>query len=544
MFVGIYKGATPKNLIKRQPSHKSQQERSKKTLLYDADDDFPLRHYKAIQDSETAIACLDTVVKFTRGSGFTDPDLDKKIINSQGQTFWEFHQQVTESYRQFRGCYINVKYSRAGIATDFYVLPFENCRLGIPDSHGYINKIIYNPFMGTGDEKREEDSEYYTFNPDKAVVQAEIAKCGRSYLGQVLYFGEVTPLSRFYPRPKEHTAYNWMLIEAAIAIFHNENLENSFFQSVLLRMIGDPNAPSQHPDDMVFNESQQTYVSSGKTVGQRFNEEMQKFAGKERVGTVMVQWGMNKEEWPSIEAFPTNGNTDFFNALSDRATDKICLVWNVPAILANVQKGASLGGDGNTIRVAVKLMQSRAGDDQKTLIQQYQKILKIYKEPYVQDFGIKPYTPFPELEIIDKQIWDALSVDEKRLWIEQNTPYKLLPKVDPAAASPTAPPAATQNGVRNVLYTDYPEKAKENARVALKYRDGGCGTPMGWNRAQRIADGMPLSFKELKSMYRWLSKNEFAKNKIPAENCDAVQFLAWGGQEMMEWTGNRIKMFE
>lgn len=439
---------------------------------------------------------------------------------------------VVKSWRGFKGVYINVKYNRRAEPVEWYVLPFENCRLGIPDDRGFISHVVYNPFFGLSEEQRQHDKEYLTFNPDPEVVKQQMATYGRKYPGQVFYFGETTPLSRFYPRPQEATVHPWMVIEAAIAEFHKENLENSFFQSVLMRMIGDPNADSQHPDDQDWNESQNTYIST-RTVGERFNLEMQKFAGSERVGAVMVQWANKTEEWPDLQPFPTNGNTEFFNALSDRATDKICLGFNVPGILASVVKGASLGGDGNQVRVAVKLMQSRVADDQKMLAMQYGKLGIVPRETPVV---ITPYNPFPELEVVDKQIWESLTVEERRLWIEENTPYKLLE----AAPTPAAPQAPQTNVIKNVLWTDYPEKAKENAKNAATWADKCPGTPMGRKRSERIANGEPLSFKEVQAIYRWMIKNDYAANRIPGEDCNAVLYLAWGGKEMQSWAADRI----
>lgn len=443
---------------------------------------------------------------------------------------------MVKSWRTFKGCYINVKYSKTAEPVEWYVLPFENCRLGIPDDRGYISHIVYNPFFGLSEEKRTEDKHYCTYTSDTKLVHEQMAKYGRSYLGQVFYFGEYTALSRFYPRPQEATVQPWMRIEAAISTFHEENLEGGMFQSVLLRMIGDPNAPSQHPDDQTWNESQQQWNST-RTVGQRFNEEMQQFTGADRVAAFMVQWAAKTEEWPDLQPFPTNGNAEFFNALSDRATDKIALGFNVPGILANVVKGGQLGGDGNQVRVAVKLMQSRVADDQKMLVMQYEKIGIVPRET---DLKITPYNPFPELEIIDKQIWEALTAEERRLWIEENTPYKLIS----AAPAQPALPAPQTNVIKNVLWTDYPEKARLNAKKGLEFMVDGCGTKMGRERAQKLIDGMPLSYSEVRAIYSWMNRNSWAKDSLPGEKCESAMFLAWGGQEMYVWTGERIKQMK
>lgn len=448
---------------------------------------------------------------------------------------------MVKSWRTFKGCYINVKYNVKAEPVEWHVLPFENCRLGLPDDRGYISKVVYNPFFGVPQEEQSRDDyKYCVYNPAPEVVKREMLEYRHAYKGQVFYFGEFTALSRFYPRPQEATVHPWMHIEALIAAMHEEHLEGGMFQSFILRMIGDPNAPSQHPDDQKLDEDGVTWKSI-RTVGARFNIEMQGFVGADRIAAIMVQWAAKMEEWPDIQAIPSANNTEFTNALSDRTTDKICLGFNVPGILASVVKGAALGGDGNQVRVAVKLMQSRTADDQKLLSMQYSKIGIV---PRGTEVVITPYNPFPELEVVDKQVWEALTVEERRLWIEENTPYKLLPvaTAPPAAPAPQTPPNEAQAlQIKNVLWTDYPEKARENAKKALTWKDKCPGTPMGWRRNQKIAEGMPIDFKELRAIWRWMDKNAHAQNRIPGEDCDAVLYLAWGGKEMYDWAGARIK---
>lgn len=541
-FIGVYNRAGKlirdgvNNLLLRQPAQTQQLEHTgDKYLRYGSNDSFPLKLAKSIQDSVTASSCLNSFSKFVRGAGFSDADLKKMIVNRQGETLWDVHNKVSQAYSSFRGFAICVKYNALADIVEFYNVPFQYCRLGEPDAEGFISKIHYNPFFGTGEERTDQTVCYDVFNPDKTVVLSQIQQKG--YKGQILYFGETTPLSPFYPMPVFASAMNWMMIEAAIALFHKENLDNGFFQSVILRIIGDPNAESTHPDDQEWDEENERFKSI-KTMGERFNIEMQKFSGAERVGNIMVQWGQSKDEWPDVITFPTNANQELFTGLSSEAIDKICLAFNMPAILANVQKGASLGGDGNLIRVSVKLMQSRVKDDQINLQNTYEKILRNMVKPYTNEVVILNYNPYQELEPIDKNIWDALSTDEKRKYIKENTNYPIL-------EDEVLPAPEQQNRILNALWSDYPEKAKQNAREALRLKDKmECGTKNGWQRTEQIANGMPISYKDVKRVYTFLNKNQWAENKLMNESCDTLLFQAWGGREMLEWAGQKIKSIE
>lgn len=532
-FIGVYNRVRgfiddTKNLIYRQPAQTQQIDQAQRYLPYGINDAFPLKLAKAVQDSVTASSCLNVVAKFIRGSGFTDQATQLKPVNAQKETFWEVHHKLSQSLAAFRGLAICVKYSGAGVITSWYQIPFQYCRLGKPDDKGFISQIVYNPFFGTQEDRTNDTLYYDVFNPDPEVVKKQIARDKNKYKGQILYFGETTPLSPFYPYPVFASAMNWMNIENAISVFHKENLDNGFFQSVLLRLIGDPTAESTHPEDQEWDETNQRYKST-KTVGERFNIEMQKFSGAERVGNIMVQWGSNKDEWPDVVAFPSNGNNELFTALSNEAINKIALSFNVPSVLANINTGANLGGDGNVIRVSVKLMQSRVQDDQMILRGIYAKL--------GYQVEIVNYNPFPEMEPIDKEVWAALTSQEKRQWIKENTKYPIL------EAATIQPQAKLE--ISNALHHDYPEQAKKNAQRAFEMKDRSeCGTKNGWVRCENISKGMPLSYKDIKRIYSFLNKNSWAENKLINESCDALLFNAWGGRAMLDWAGNKINSIE
>jgi len=130
-------------------------------LPYFDSDNFPLQWHKAISESPSATACVSTIQDFLEGFGFSDPELEKKPVNSRGETMFQLHQKSCRDYGEFEGFVWHFMFNRAGKITEWSLLPFENCRLGKPDSHGYINKILYNPFFGT--------SEYRTVNQETVI---------------------------------------------------------------------------------------------------------------------------------------------------------------------------------------------------------------------------------------------------------------------------------------------------------------------------------------------------------------------------------------
>lgn len=88
-------------------------------------------------------------------------------------------------------------------------------------------------------------------------------------------------------------------------------------------------------------------------------------------------------------------------------------------------------------------------------------------------------------------------------------------------------------------YSDYPKAATENAKRALKYKEEsgnpkGCGTLVGWARANQLAKREAISEDTVKRM---ASFNRHRQNKdVPYdEGCGGLMWDAWGGTEGVDW---------
>jgi len=93
-------------------------------------------------------------------------------------------------------------------------------------------------------------------------------------------------------------------------------------------------------------------------------------------------------------------------------------------------------------------------------------------------------------------------------------------------------------------YNDYPEQAKENAKVALRYAEengwGSCGTPVGKARANQLANGENISEETIARMASFERQRENS-NKELGDGCGRLMWLAWGGDEGVEWAQRKLK---
>jgi hypothetical protein len=102
--------------------------------------------------------------------------------------------------------------------------------------------------------------------------------------------------------------------------------------------------------------------------------------------------------------------------------------------------------------------------------------------------------------------------------------------------------------IRGESFTDYPEAAVNNAKRALKWKEEngnprGCGTPVGWARANQLANREPISFDTIKRMAAFQRFRRFA-GKSYEEGCGTIMWDAWGGTEGVDYAIRKVKEIE
>ena len=427
--------------LQRVPAKNSQRNFSEDTVIYGDQDALPLKISQTAVRSPSTMACLETVSQFIKGSGFADRELMDIKVNKTGQTLWDLHCLLADSLAMFWGYALNFKFNDNLDMTSIFQVPFEGCRLvkpANPLSYKY-EWIKYNPFFGTNEYEKKYTRTYPIWDGNKEELQDQLKDKSwidretkkNIYPGQVYYYGKTTPVYRIYPVPGYWSAKNWIQVDAGIQEFHDQNIENGFFQSVLINMIGDPSKPSRNPEYQkteTGTDGVKRKVST-KNIGEEFNETMsQAFSGKNKAGTAMVLWALNKDQSAKIEGFPSNLNADVFGQTLTDAIRGITIATSVPAILANLpQQDSSLGSDGKSMQVAIELMQSRVIEWQNNLMALYNNVIlpaliidgKRFSGRKVQIINFVPVTIPVEIE--DK-FWNVLNDTEKRNFIKKNMP--------------------------------------------------------------------------------------------------------------------------
>jgi len=484
------------------------------TIIWGQNDALPLEIIKAVSESPVATSCLNTYADFIKGSGFSDKELEKLVINKTGQTLLDLHYQLAEICAYLSGFAVNHKFNAEGKITNAYYIAIETLRFVKPldDKNPNITKIKYNPFWGTQEFKQDFTKTYPLHDLEN--IGNDIKEMKKDFPGQIYYFGTTSPIYRFYPMPKYWSGEKWIKADGKLQTFHDENLENGFFQSVLMNVIGNPSDWSTNPkyQETVTGDDGVKRKQSTKTVGEEFNEMMsESFSGARKAGTAMVLWSQNQDSSAKIQAFPTNTNSDLLQGTFEDIIRGITISTSTPAILANLpQQASSLGSDGESFKKAVEIMQSRTAYFRSQLEMYYNNILLPNLEtPTDKKVKIVNYTPATvDIEINDK-VWEWMNDQEKQEYVKANFSNIKLYRapIQPTVQAPDpltgeiTQPVPTNEALKNLRISDINKIQKIVGRYNLSKLDPANTKGLTYDQAKQMLSSFGFTEEELNA---WL----------------------------------------
>jgi hypothetical protein len=96
-------------------------------------------------------------------------------------------------------------------------------------------------------------------------------------------------------------------------------------------------------------------------------------------------------------------------------------------------------------------------------------------------------------------------------------------------------------------YSDYPKAASENAKAALRWADENgwrsCGTAVGKARANQLAKGEPITRDTIARMAGFERHRQNSQKEL-GDGCGRLMWLAWGGDEGVEWAQRKLKQID
>ncbi len=96
-------------------------------------------------------------------------------------------------------------------------------------------------------------------------------------------------------------------------------------------------------------------------------------------------------------------------------------------------------------------------------------------------------------------------------------------------------------------YTDYPQAAIENAKIALRWAEengwGSCGTAVGKARANQLANREPITRDTIARMSAFKRHQQNSQREL-GDGCGRLMWLAWGGDEGIAWAERKLKQID
>lgn len=252
----VYEKVKP--LIKRIPTV---QDVSLKILRYDQDNLYPQRVEEIVRRSSTLKTILARIVDFVNGEGFVDQIVAKMVLNGQGLNGMSANKVLTRIAREF--VYFDTRcghvgYNGLGQIHALNPVPYHRLRLGCLDDEGRVNQIAYSAnWEHDGRSGRDQHILFYPrFNPDPAVVMAEIEEAGgiENYRGQMIYD---TPMANEYPLASCDAVLDDAQVQNEIGMFKLGNVQNSFLATLAVLFPGEFGSKQEETDfkDLIANKS-------------------------------------------------------------------------------------------------------------------------------------------------------------------------------------------------------------------------------------------------------------------------------------------------
>ena len=354
---------------------------SKRIKGYGQYNDYPQKILEIVNSSGTGKTCMDIYVKFVEGAGFTDQVLSNTILNTRGERANSLLRKDAKDLKNFNGFATLVKFDGMGLPSEYFNVPFEQCRLEIESNGSYTGRVaVYPDWTGvTGKPFRMQDVKFINrFDPTRVLIEMTEAGGPEMYLGQILYCtadGDFDyPISPFDPVITD------MLTEESCSTVKHRNAKYNFLPAGILVRKGikprtlkdgvtrDPNDP--------YNQEQ---IESSNMI--------KRMQGDENALKLWVVDIDSDEEKPEIIPFDTKNLDKEYDYTEKSVQQNIGSMFLIPPVLRGIDVGAGFGS--LLVGEAYQFMASVTNNERRIISEVWQILLQNYIVKFT-DFTIQP----------------------------------------------------------------------------------------------------------------------------------------------------------
>jgi hypothetical protein len=312
------------------------------------DNAYPERMERFRNNSVTASMSSNTMVQYLIGNGLGISD---NILIGKNKII-DIADDIARDIVDNRGVFIHVNYDANFDISDFSVIPFNQCRLGLKDSKKYNGKILtYYDWSEKFDKNKVSVIDVY--NPDKKIIEYQVEEAGGidDYKGQIFYYNMDNQY--YYPLSRIDAVSFECDNEYQASLYKNELLRRGFFGKTLV--VTRPLIDAQLYEDKSLEGLAR--IKRLESERDTFKEGIKKFVGVGEAGGVMhmeVDFaGENLDGAILFKNIESSINPELFRFAEDSAVSKILMAYNnLPVALVKSPDSALLGNSGDALRVA------------------------------------------------------------------------------------------------------------------------------------------------------------------------------------------------
>jgi hypothetical protein len=281
-------------------------------LQYGTDNLYPQRMEQIRLRSPLLVSATNVLGDFINGSGF---EINNHIVlNQQSETSKDLLNLAAMDYSRYAGFAFHINFDGTGRITEVQHIPFQYCRLGIPDEHGIVNNVVVSNNWEEDSDKQEGGGKarttwYPIFNPLKAADETLFIPQPK---GQVLYY---TGQERWkYPLTTYDSIRDTGLTDAAIQKYESANTNKGFHGATIFRYPGKFESHTQKAEIV---------------------DQVRKMMGPDSPGVTVAQID---EDFTGalMEQIPAGSDDALFSTTLGSILDRVMYHYNIPPALFGV----------------------------------------------------------------------------------------------------------------------------------------------------------------------------------------------------------------
>lgn len=317
--------------------------------------------------------------------------------NKSGDNLKSVYAKASMDMALFESVVLQCVFNREGKVAEIYHIPTQNFRLGklnkygwsefgyISNNFGYISNSTYHSNMMQ--------------TKDAVKIRMWDPSAWKKYPVQLMY---LKPYSYSpYAIPSYNAGLNWILVSHEISEFHRNNLKTNLFLSGILTQIKGGMSDEQIEENA---------------------NEIEKFYAGSKGRKVLISYVDSMDSKPTFDSITGAEQDALFDVLQKESFTQIVAAHGGFPILSGVDQGASLGGEANTINIALQAFTKLKTDNFKqVLLDGINRVTQVNELPPVTCITepLKITQPIPQNDDLTRNerrafLYDLPEIDESQ----------------------------------------------------------------------------------------------------------------------------------